>query len=298
MTWFSWRGRTALRQTLRRGWSSGILFSFLGLALGASDALETHHVGRMEDKRIRESSGLVASPRYPDVFWTHNDSGNAPILFAIDSRGKALAHFPVDARNVDWEDIASGPDGTLYVADIGNNNGNRQEVSVLVLREPELSRSGEEIKPLRTLRLRYPGKSFDSESLFIHENEGFLIEKKILAENVGLYSFSLQPADSGVQTLTLRSAIPLGTPITGADYDSQSGRLLMVTPTGVYIYQMRIKPAIALEEHVSVPLFLPGIEACCFHSDGVLLSSEAGMLFKVTHATLANAGRGDAVAGR
>src|SRR3954470_10281646 len=37
----------------------------------------------LEDRAIKESSGIVASRRDPDIFWTHNDSGNSPTIYAF-----------------------------------------------------------------------------------------------------------------------------------------------------------------------------------------------------------------------
>src|SRR6187431_486358 len=75
-------------------------------------------VGRIESKDIRESSGLAASPCQPNVYWTHNDSGDDAFIFAMDSTGKDLGTFEVtNAHNDDWEDIASYKDatGTCYL---------------------------------------------------------------------------------------------------------------------------------------------------------------------------------------
>src|SRR4029077_19379009 len=63
----------------------------------------------MSDMRIKESSGVIASRRYANVFLTHNDS-RAPqeqVIYAIDREGNTRAAFPVtDATFHDWEDIA------------------------------------------------------------------------------------------------------------------------------------------------------------------------------------------------
>ena len=82
-------------------------------------------VARISDLRITESSGVIASRRYPDVFWTHNDGGGPKkqVLYAIDREGKTRAAFPVvGPRFHDWEDIAIDDAGHLYLGDIGNND--------------------------------------------------------------------------------------------------------------------------------------------------------------------------------
>ena len=86
---------------------------------------------------LREASGLAVSRTQPGVLWAHNDSGDAPTLYAITMKGVILARIAVlDAVAIDWEDIAAGPcpeDGAtshcLYVADTGNNNRNRDVVN-------------------------------------------------------------------------------------------------------------------------------------------------------------------------
>jgi len=63
--------------------------------------------GTIQDPDITESSGIVASRRFPGVFWTHNDDGGQPVLYAIGKRGQALGRVAVDGVTVkDWEDIA------------------------------------------------------------------------------------------------------------------------------------------------------------------------------------------------
>ena len=66
-------------------------------------------LGRLPPE-LRESSGLAVSRMQPGVLWSHNDSGDAPTLYAIDVKGHLLATVAV--ANVvarDWEDIAAGP---------------------------------------------------------------------------------------------------------------------------------------------------------------------------------------------
>ena len=40
-----------------------------------------------QSPRVVESSGVAVSRTYPDVLWTHNDSGDGPYLYATDLRG-------------------------------------------------------------------------------------------------------------------------------------------------------------------------------------------------------------------
>lgn len=101
-------------------------------------------LGELDDPRIFESSGLAASRRTPGVLWTHNDSGNPPQLFAIDTQGRTLATVTVTGEgveNVDWEDICSYQlDGQpfLLIADIGDNAARRRQCRLYILPEPQI----------------------------------------------------------------------------------------------------------------------------------------------------------------
>src|SRR2546430_16943585 len=96
-------------------------------------------VARMSDPRIKESSGVVGSRRYTDVFWTHNDGGGPKkqVLYAIDREGNTRAFFSViDVTLHDWEDIAIDDAGHLYIGDIGNNDTKRHTLAVNEIDEP------------------------------------------------------------------------------------------------------------------------------------------------------------------
>src|SRR5882757_9430722 len=43
----------------------------------------------LEDRDIYESSGLVASRTSPGSYWTHNDAGNGPLIYAFDRQGRS-----------------------------------------------------------------------------------------------------------------------------------------------------------------------------------------------------------------
>ncbi len=77
---------------------------------------------------VNETSGLIF---FNNRLITHNDSGNNPELFEIDTiTGSIVRIVSVsNATNVDWEDLAQD-DEFLYVADIGNNNGTRTDLKV------------------------------------------------------------------------------------------------------------------------------------------------------------------------
>ena len=102
----------------------------------------SQRLAEAQDRDIKEASALAASQRWPGIYWTLNDSGNSPNLFALDEKGANRGDFRVeDADNEDWEALALGPgkDGgpALYIGDIGDNDRKRKEIVVYRVPEPE-----------------------------------------------------------------------------------------------------------------------------------------------------------------
>jgi hypothetical protein len=98
-------------------------------------------ISSMKNRRALECSGLAASRINPGVFWTHNDSGGAPELFAFDRTGKDLGCFPVEGRLRDWEDICTFKRegvGYLVVADTGDNARQYKSSTIYIYQEPRL----------------------------------------------------------------------------------------------------------------------------------------------------------------
>ena len=79
---------------------------------------------------IKESSGLVVES--PNVFWSHNDSGDKARLYQFDSTGILRRTIIVkNADNIDWEDITlDAAKRNFYIADFGNNGQNRRDLAV------------------------------------------------------------------------------------------------------------------------------------------------------------------------
>src|SRR5256885_17165009 len=111
--------------------------------LGSSAAVI--EVGRVRTKSLNEASGLVMSRKHPGVYWTHNDGGDG-VLYAIRADGSEVGHAKIDAIFHDWEDIAIGSDGHLYLADIGNNDRRRHHMTVYRIDEPDPA-PGQKIEP-------------------------------------------------------------------------------------------------------------------------------------------------------
>jgi hypothetical protein len=117
---------------------------------------------------LPEASGLAASRRVPGRLWTHNDSGE-PLLYAIDARGMFAGRVRIAGMTVyDWEAIQSGPcpEGhCLYLADIGDNNGERPHISIYRVVEPESPDGNAQVAAV--FHATFPGGARDAETLLI-----------------------------------------------------------------------------------------------------------------------------------
>lgn len=77
---------------------------------------------------VLESSGLIY---YNNKLITHNDSGNSPRLYEVDTLSSQIIRTITinNAVNIDWEDIAQD-ESYIYIGDFGNNTGNRQDLTI------------------------------------------------------------------------------------------------------------------------------------------------------------------------
>jgi hypothetical protein len=137
-------------------------------------------IATLADVRIDESSGLAVGHARPDVFWTHNDSGDAARLYAFDRRGRRLATCTLEGVMADdWEDIASfrrGGRNYLLVADIGDNLWSRPECTLFLLEEPAVGTPEKPVTAavpvLRTIYFVYERGPRDCEALGVDPAAG------------------------------------------------------------------------------------------------------------------------------
>jgi hypothetical protein len=144
---------------------------------------------------VAESSGVAASRDYPGVFWTHNDSGWDPVIFAVDSSGAVLARVRVaGATNRDWEDIELAPcspgsaESCLFIGDIGDNNERHPRVGVYRIPEPD-PRADTVSAPAVIFRATYSDGPRDAEALFVTD-KGIHIINKGRSHAIHLYRIS------------------------------------------------------------------------------------------------------------
>jgi hypothetical protein len=148
---------------------------------------------------LTENSAAVMSRAQPGVFFTINDSGNDPILFAMDTLGADRGAWPVrGATNVDWESASMGPcggapgahDDCVYIGDTGDNHARYASRAVYRVREPIATRTGDSL-PAERLEYVYSDGPHDVEAMYVAPNgEMVFITKRPLRGVTG----ALRPA--------------------------------------------------------------------------------------------------------
>lgn len=203
-------------------------------------------IARIKNESITESSGLVASRTTPGAYWTHNDSGDGPFIYAFDTTGETLGTFRVtNARNFDWEDMSVGPGpepnkSYLYIGDIGDNNDKRPEIIVYRFLEPDLKpadKTSTKTRPRATeraeaVRLKYPDGAHDAEALMVHPTSGNLyIMTKVAFKNPTVYEATAPLNANEVITLKrlgeVRVPSIFGGAITGGSVSPDGRRLAL-----------------------------------------------------------------------
>jgi hypothetical protein len=239
----------------------------------------------IRDPRIKESSGVVASRRYADVFWTHNDGGGpkTQVLYAIDREGNTRASFPVTGVTLhDWEDIAIDGAGHLYIADIGNNDSKRDTLAVYVIDEPNPQAGAGPISLKRAWKLTFPQAPFDCESLFVWKDYGYVVSKVFDNAHAQIFRFPLKETNRPL-TLELVATTKIESPVTGADISADGTLLGLVAKNGAYVF--RIDGDVARVNNANphhTKLKDEHIEGCCFVPEGLLVTSERRMIFLFT----------------
>jgi hypothetical protein len=204
--------------------------------------------GAVASAELNEVSGVVESRTRTGVLWVHNDSGDTARIFAIGLNGRTLGIFSlagVQAR--DWEDIAAGPGpggSSLYVGDIGDNDQERQTITVLRLHEPVVdpqapSPAASTITAVDELTLRYPGGPHNAEALLVDPRSGELvIVTKELDGRALVFRAPAGLAD-GSETVLRRVALlslGFGTLVTGADVTKAGSIVALRTYGSVLLY--------------------------------------------------------------
>lgn len=276
-----------VRVAARRGALAVVVATFLVAgAVGGPVALAAPGPATrcvLDDPRLDEVSGLAVTPSGPALV---NDSGNATVVYTLGPDCAVTSARPVGVSGRDVEDLAREADGTLWLADIGDNRGTR--AGIALIRVP--ARGAPDVR-----RLVYPDRPHDAETLLMPADGRPVILTKDVGGRSGVYTTDAPPTVSSPTTLRRvgELVVPLsateGGPLgpfgrgllTGGAF-SADGRVAAVrTYTDAWLYPVTgavdsADAVVAALRRTPVDVPLPGEphgEAIAFAPDGTLLSA-------------------------
>ena len=243
--------------------------------------------GRMKFVRITESSGLAVSLRHEDVLWTHNDSNNAPEVFAIDGSGELLRSYLVPgAENHDWEDIALDQDGNLYILDNTSREDPEHRNVVYIVQEPDPFEKGE-IERSRKIDIRFPDGGYDCETLFVWEDTLYLVTKPWDGSLPRVYRHDGLDKNG---TARFVGTIPVQAMITGGDISHDGQRIVLSSYRALIILEGAASPDRLIQtEPMIYPLNAGQVEGAAWKGDTLLLTNEQREIFRISRSEWKNA---------
>nr|WP_218859539.1 hypothetical protein [Petropleomorpha daqingensis] len=162
-------------------------------AQAAAETGQPSTICQVTDTRLPELSGLVVTG---DTMLAMNDGGDELTVYVLDMSCAVVDVRTAPVDPYDPEDLALGPDGTVYLADIGDNRVDRSTVALLAL-HPDGSTA--------IYRMSYPDGPHDAESLLLApDGTAYIVTKEILGAS-GVYKPSA-PLAEGVVTPLQRVA--------------------------------------------------------------------------------------------
>lgn len=230
----------------------------------------------LENEAVTESSGVAISRRVHGVYWTHNDSGDGPNLYAFDAKGANLGTYTLmGVQAIDWEDMASAVIGEkpyLFVGDVGDNGRTRKTIFVYRIPEPDIVRGKTVLTLFQKFELKYPDGAHDCEALLVTPAGDIQLVTKSQSGTAGVYQAKLESQARTIELkkigeLKIEHASPFARMVTAADMSPDGRRVVVRTYASAYLYEGSPSDWFKKEpKEVPVP-FQQQSEAICFDFD-------------------------------
>lgn len=196
---------------------------------------------------VRETSGLA---NVNGKIYTHNDSGGSNLLYEINvTTGDVIRSITVNGViNVDWEDLACD-DTHLYIADIGNNLGNRTDLKIYKILKSDLGTNN--MVNTETIAFSYADQTeftydlfttpYDAEALIAYNGQLFIFTKNWADYTSRVYNIPTVPGSYEVTSVGEKT---LDVMVTGAAVDGAESSVTLVGYTNPYDKDTQFKSMI------------------------------------------------------
>ena len=165
---------------------------------------------------------------------THNDSGDGPFLYEIDSTNGQVSRtvFVGNVGQSDWEDICHDS-SYIYVADFGNNNGNRTNLRIYRIAIADYLAN--DTVSADTIAISYSDQTsfnsnpfftnYDAEALIAYADSLYIFSKSWGSQQANIYPCPKQP---GTYSLVKTDSVMSQGLVTGADINAANGEVWLV----------------------------------------------------------------------
>ena len=205
---------------------------------------------------VPESSGLIY---YNNRLITHNDSGNLPRLYELDTLSSQIIRTVTinNASNIDWEDITQD-DTYIYIGDFGNNSGNRQDLRIYRIKKSEYD-AFSSIDP-EIINFSYEDQTnfseiqnsdWDAEALVDFNDQLLIFTKQWQTNGTVVYSVPKEPGSYSAKNMGFYDISGL---VTGATFNKSSNVMMLLG------YSPQLQPFIVRIVEPSAGLIFNGTE--------------------------------------
>lgn len=251
-----------------------------------SQSIKADSICKLESG-LSESSGLLV---INGKIYTHNDSGNKPEIYALDSStGKIIETFHIkNAVNKDWEDICAD-DSFVYIGDFGNNQGTRKDLKIYRISKRELKQGKDTIDSETTFFSFADQTTFTSNQFQTNYDAEAMVSMGdslyVFSKNWGDFKTRIYPIPKtpGAYVSTFVHSSNTQGMVTGAAYNPKEKIILLCgySFTGEFLYKYSTFHALGFTPKKEVRFNLEHkgssqIEGIAYDSNNTyLLSSEA-----------------------
>jgi hypothetical protein len=162
------------------------LVAAASISFAAPTAAAARHrvVFAIQPAEIDESSSLVVSTTHPGLVYTANDSGDSATVYALDDKGALVGSTELAGVSpFDIEAMAAGSDGSLVVADVGDNARDRANTTVYRIDQPD---RGTHVVTPDAVSVRLSTGPHDAEGALYDASSGrlFVVTKQLVGARV------------------------------------------------------------------------------------------------------------------
>ena len=152
-------------------------------------------------KKLKEVSGIALSQDQKTI-WAIEDAGNKNVVYGLNRQGELITDVLVEnAENNDWEDITKDAAGNIYIGDFGNNENDRQNLSILKL--DLKTDSQKSTKVIQATKFHYEGQTE-----FPPKKSNLLYDCEAFVEKEGIFYLFTKNRSKGFDGTFLVFQIP------------------------------------------------------------------------------------------